>query len=548
MNLTSDLSGRSRPILRANPTRLLLIAAALAAAALVLLAPAYLVLRTIGAEQETSTLLANANTLAILFNTLLLGGSVTLAAALIAVPVAWLTACTDLPGKRIWTVLAALPLVLPSYVAAYVYMTILAPKGLLQQILEPLFGLERFPSLLGFPGAFLVLTAICYPFILLTVRAALLRMDPALIEAARSLGMSPGRAFLRVTLPNLRPSIAAGGILVLLYVLRDFGAVTMWQVNTFTRIIYNRYLSYRLDTAAALALVIVLITVGILFFDSRTRGKARYERLSTGVARQIRPVRLGRWRWPAVGFLATLIFCTLILPAATLLYWLWRGWNQEWAVPSSLPASASYLELLSGMLLPAWNSFSVSFLAACLAVLFGLPVAILATRHSSRFSGFIERLTFLGYALPGIVVALALVFFGIHFASSLYQTFPILLAAYIILFLPQTIGAQRSSLLQISPRLEEAARSLGQRPFTAFRKVTLPLAVPGVLAGGALVFLTSMKELPATLILSPFGFSTLSTQVWTHINEAFFAQAALPALLILLLSSLPLALLTLRDN
>ena len=177
-----------------------------------------------------------------------------------------------------------------------------------------------------------------------------------------------------------------------------------------------------------------------------------------------------------------------------------------------------------------------------------LPVAILVVRRPNRFNQLIERLTYVSYALPGIVVALALVFFGIHYASSLYQTLPLLLIAYVILFLPQALGSQRSSLLQISPRLEEAARSLGQRPFTAFRKITFPLALPGVLAGGILVFLTSMKELPAALILSPLGFSTLSTAVWTNINEAFFARAAAPALLILLLSSLPLALMTLRNR
>jgi iron(III) transport system permease protein len=472
--------------------------------------------------------------------------AVTLAAGVIAVPAAWLTACTDLAGKRLWTILAALPLVLPSYVAAYVYMTLLAPKGLLQQLLQPLTGIERLPSLLGFPGAFLVLTAICYPFIFLTVRAAFLRMDPALIEAARSLGLSPRQAFFRVTLPYLRPSIFAGSILVMLYVLRDFGAVTMWQYSTFTRIIYNRYLSYRLDTAAALALVIVVITFIILLFDSRTRGKARYGRLSTGVARQQRPVPLGRWRWLAYLFLSSLIFAALILPALALTYWLWRGWQQTWTAQTLY--GTSNLDSLVGLLQPAWNSISVSLIAALLAVLLALPVALLVVRRPNGLHRFIERLTYVGFSLPGIVVALALVFFGIHYASSLYQTLPLLLAAYVILFLPQAVGSQRSSLMQISPSLEEAARSLGKRPLTAFRQITLPLAMPGVLAGGALVFLTSMKELPATLILSPFGFSTLSTEIWSHINEAFFAQAAAPALLILLLSSVPLAFLTLRHN
>ena len=559
MNLTNEIPVHSKPRVnwrrwpaawrwpRARSAHMLLYAAALAVAAMIVLVPAYLLMRMAGAGRETFDLLAKANTLQTMLNSILLAGSVTLAAAVIAIPVAWLTVCTDLREKRIWAILAALPLVLPSYVAAYVYMTILAPKGLLQQFLEPLTGIERLPSLIGFPGAFLVLTIISYPFILLTVRAALVRMDPSLFEAARSLGSSPGNAFLRVTLPYLRPSIVAGGLLVALYVLRDFGAVTMWQYSTFTRIIYNRYLSYKLDTAAALALVVVAITIFILFLDSRSRGRARYERLSPGVARQRHPVKLGRWKWLVRLLLGALVFTTLVLPGLTLSFWLWRGWKQDWAV-QSLHGSGSFVSSLVNLLQPAWNSFSVSLLAAFLAALMALPVAVLVVRRPSRFSRLMERLTYVSFALPGIVVALALVFFGIHYVSSLYQTLPMMLAAYVILFLPQAVGSQRASLLQISPGLEEAARSLGKRPFTVFRKVTFPLVVPGVFAGGALVFLTSMKELPATLLLSPLGFSTLSTQVWSNINEAFFAKAAAPALLILLLSSLPLAFLTLRDK
>jgi len=528
-------------------TYVFLLAAGVAVATLIILVPAYLLLRMAGAGRETLEILSKAHTLKILLNTILLAGLVTFAATVIATPVAWLTVRTDLPGKRIWTILAALPLVLPSYAAAYVYVTILAPKGLLQQFLEPLLGIERLPSLVGFPGAFLVLTFISYPYILLTVRAALQRMDPSLIEAARSLGSSPLQAFVRVMLPYLRPSIVAGGVLVALYVLRDFGAVTMWQYNTFTRIIYNRYLSYRLDTAAALALVVVVITATILLLESRSRGRARYERLSTGVARHQRPVKLGRWQWPTLLFLTSLVFVTLILPSMGLLVWLWRGWLQDWVL-HTLGGSTIDPESLASLLQPAWRSISVSSLAALLAIILALPVAILVVRHPGRLSNLLERLTYVSFALPGIVVALALVFFGIQYAPWLYQTLPMLLAAYAILFLPQAVGAQRASLLQVPPTLEEAARSLGKRPFTVFRRVTFPLILPGIAAGAALVFLTSMKELPATLLLSPIGFTTLSTQVWSNINEAFFARAAAPTLLLLLLSSLPLALLTLRDK
>ncbi len=530
-----------------RPVYWLLAVTAGGVAVLILLVPAYLLLRMAGSGREAVDLLVKVQTLQIFGNTILLAGAVTMAAILIAVPVAWITARTDLPGRRVWIILAALPLVLPSYVAAYIYATLLAPKGMLQQFLEPWIGLERLPSLVGFPGAFLVLTFITYPYILLTVRAALQHMDPAMIEAARSLGCTPWQTFRKVTLPALRPAILAGSILVVLYVLRDFGAVTMWQYSTFTRVIYNRYLSYRLDTAAALAFIVVLVTVIVLFLESQSRGKLRYDRLSSGAARPQRPVQLGKWKWPASLLLGLLVFLTLILPSVGLFVWLWRGLIQNSAA-SVVNGSQSGLESLLQIIGPAWNSFSVSMLAALLVMILALPVALLAVRRPGRLSFLLERLTHLSYALPGLVVALALVFFGIQYAQPMYQTLPMLLAAYVILFIPQAIGSQRVAMLQISPRLEEAGRSLGKRPLYVFRQITFPLIRPAILAGGALVFLTSMKELPATLILSPLGFSTLSTQIWTNINEAFFARAALPTLLLLLLSSLPLALLTLREK
>lgn len=534
-----------RPRLRLS--YLLLVAAAGGVAVLILLVPTYLLLRMAGSGRDSVELLARAQTFQIFGNTILLAGAVTTAAILIAVPVAWLTARSDLPGRRIWTILAALPLVLPSYVAAYIYATILAPKGMLQQFLEPWIGIERLPSLVGFPGAFMVLTFITYPYILLTTRAALQRMDPAMVEAARSLGCSPWQTFRKVTLPALRPAILAGSILVVLYVLRDFGAVTMWQYSTFTRVIYNRYLSYRLDTAAALAFVVVLVTVIVLFLESQSRGKMRYDRLSSGVARPQRPVKLGRWKWPALFLLGILVFVTLILPTIGLIVWLWRGLGQD-STLFMVSGAESGLEMLLKMIGPAWSSLSVSMLAALLVMILAMPVAVLVVRRPGRLTHLLERVTHLSYALPGLVVALALVFFGIQYAKPMYQTMPMLLAAYVILFIPQAVGSQRVAMLQISPRLEEAGRSLGKRPFTVFRQITFPLLRPGILAGGALVFLTSMKELPATLILSPMGFSTLATQIWTNINEAFFARAALPTLLLILLSSLPLTLLTLREK
>lgn len=512
----------------------LLLLAALAVGGLMLLPPAYLVVRTAGAGTAALDILLRPTTLATLVRTVLLASSVTLASALLAVPLAWLTVSTDLPGRRFWAVATALPLVLPSYVAAYLLASILGPRGLLQQALEPALGITRLPEIYGFPGAFLALTLMSYPYTLLSVRAALQRMDPALLEAARSLGLSPWGAFRQVTLPHLRPAVVAGSLLVALYVLRDFGAVAMMRYDTFTRIIYIQYRSFvDRSLAASLALVLVGMTAALLYLELRTRGKAHYARRSVGAARKMRPVRLGRWRWPALLFVGSVVTISLLLPAGGLLYWLGRG------LADGLPL---------GKLLPAaGNSLGVSLAAALLAIAGALPVAVVAVRRPGRLGQLVERLTYTGFALPGIVIALALVFFGAGYAPSLYQTLPLLLIAYIILFIPQAVGATRTSLLQVPRSLEEAARSLGQSPAGVLRRVTIPLVRPGLTAGGALVFLTCMKELPATLLLSPLGFRTLSTGVWANISEAFFAQAAAPALLLVLLSSIPLALLTFRD-
>ncbi len=293
--------------------------------------------------------------------------------------------------------------------------------------------------------------------------------------------------------------------------------------------------------AAALSLVLVAVAVVILFIEFRTRGRAQYHRSTVGVTQPPAYTRLNRWRWPALGFCALVVFLALIMPMSVLGYWLVRG------ISAGEP-----LRLAWGA---ALNSGYVSGLAAVVTAVAALPVAVLAVRYSSRISGLLERATYIGFALPGIVIALALVFFGANYATPIYQTLGLLIFAYVIVFLPQAVGSTRSSLLQVSPRVEEAARSLGRTPLQTLATVTLPLATvtlplvrPGILAGAALVFLTTMKELPATLLLSPIGFKTLATSIWSATSEAFFARAAVPALLLILISSVPMAFLVIRER
>ncbi len=516
-----------------RPPATLLFPAVLVAGAMVL-PLAYLVIRALGAGTDTWDLLLRPRTLQILARSLLLVVSVTGASIVIAVPLAWLTVRTDLPFRRVWAVLTALPLVIPSYVAGFLVVVALGPRGMVQGILEPL-GVDRLPEIFGFPGAMLTLTFLSFPYVLLPVRAALGRMDPSLEESSRSLGHGPWTTFRRVILPLLRPSIAAGALLVALYTLSDFGAVSLLRFETFTWAIFIQYESaFDRSLAAALSLVLVVVALGVLLTEAGARGRWRYYRTTAMATRPPEIVALGRWRWPALALCGAVVALALALPTSVLSYWVVRG----------IAAGEPFRDLWDA----TRNSLYVSSLAALASVAVSLPVAVLTVRYPGRASALLERLSHVGFALPGIVVALALVFFGTAFATPLYQTTGLLIFAYVVLYLPPALGATRSALLQVNPRMEEAARSLGRTPVRAFATVTLPLLRSGVLAGAALVFLLTMKELPATLILSPIGFETLATSIWSAASEAFFAQAAAPALLLVLASSVPMAFLVLRDR
>ncbi len=506
---------------------------ALIIAAAITLPLVYLVIRAAEADADAWRDLTRASTLRLLRNTALLAATVTATSLAVALPAAWLTVRTDLPGRRVWSVLTMLPLVVPSYVGALAFVAALGPRGTLQDLLAPL-GVDRLPEVYGFGGAVLTLTLVTYPYLLLVLRAGLRGMDPATEEAARALGAGPWRTFWRVVVPQLRVPIAAGGLLVALYVVADFGAVSILRYDTFTRAIFIQYQStFDRAAAAVLSLALVGLVVAILGLEAATRARGRYYR-TTGAHRSPRRVALGRWRWPAIAFLALLVGVALGLPVGVLLYWLERGLAQG--------------EPFAGTWSAAWHSAIVSAAAAGVATAAAVPVAVVVVRHRSWLSSVIERLSYMGFALPGIVVALSLVFFSLRVLPSLYQTAAVLIFAYVVLFFPQALGALRTSLVQVRPSIEEAARGLGRSPLRVLLTVTLPLLIPGLLSGLALVFLTAMKELPATILLAPIEFDTLATRIWSASSDAFFARAAAPALLLILVAALPMAALVAREH
>jgi iron(III) transport system permease protein len=504
--------------------------------ALAMLLPSlYLLVRASSVGYERSAeLLLRPQTAQILLNSVTLAALVTGISALISLPLAWLTVRTDLPGKRWWSVLCALPLVFPSYVGSYSLLAMMGPRGMVQGWLEP-FGVDRLPSIYGLPGAVWALTIFSYPYLFLSIRAGLRNLDPAIEEAARSLGHGPWQTFWRVTLPSLRPSIAAGALLVSLYVLSDFGAVSMLRFNSFTRAIYVQYLSsFDRSLAALLSVILVILSVLLLIAAQRMQGAARYHRVGVGTSRKTSLLRLGLWKLPALFLCVGVVVASLVLPTSVVLYWLIRG----------LLAGESLNPVWTAML----NSIRVASMTSIVAAALALPVAYFAVRFPSRYSGGVYHAIYIGNGLPGIVIALSLVFLGANYLPVLYQTIAMLIFAYLVRFLPEATGTVRAGLLQISPRLEEAARSLGLTRRQAIWRVTIPLVRPGIWAGVALVFLSTIKELPATLLLGPTGFTTLATQIWSATAESFYARAAAPALILLVVSALSVVLILRQEE
>lgn len=517
---------------RGRKAPILLQAAALGVTALVLLPIIYLVARALEADASSWRLIMRWRTVSLTLHTIGLAVAVTLAATAIGVALAWLAVRSDMPGRRVWATLFALPLVIPSYVGAFTLLSALGPTGELQRLLEPL-GVERLPDITGFSGAFLALTLFTYPYVYLVTVAGIRGVDPAFEEAGRVAGRSRARVFRTVTLPLLRPSIGAGALLVALYTLHDFGAVSLMRYPTFTQAIFLQYkAAFDRTPAAILSLMLAALALVVVVAERRARGRARYYRSGTGATRPLRPVPLGRWRWPALVLSAGVIGVALVLPAGMLLMLLARGLAA--GTPLNLTIWA------------AGASAIVSGAGAILALVAAAPVAVLGARYPSRRSRSVESLSYMGYALPGLVVALAFVFLASSYVPLLYQSLPLLVIAYVVMFLPQTAEPLRAGLLQLTPRMEEAARTLGRGRGRILKDIVFPLIAKPALAGAALVFLTAMKELPATLLLRPTGFETLSTRVWTSASAGLYSRAAVPALLLMLLSSVPLAVLARR--
>jgi iron(III) transport system permease protein len=507
----------------------------LASAALILLPLGYVTALALSTDAAVWQRLWATRIPELLFNTVSLAGAVAILAFVLGVSTAWLIARFDFPGRQLWEVALVLPLAMPTYVLAYVYNYLLGFGGPVEHLWQALAGPQaRIFSPQSFWGATLVMALDTFPFVYLLTRSALLTLNVSFEEVARTCGASRLQTMRRVTLPLLRPSIVAGMALVILYVVSDFGAVSLLRYQTLTYAVFQQ-MTGRSDNQAASILSILLVVLALVFLLTERwfRHKSRFYQ-TTGRYRVPQRFRCGLGTGAAItAFLAAIVSAAFGIPAYLLVQW------------SLSPEARAILDArFVGFV---WNSAFLSALAATAGVLIGLPLAYLASRKPTWLNIGCLQAAYAGYVLPGPVAALAVLVLVLKLMPVFYGTAVILVIAYVLHFLPAGLQSLEPALQQVTPNLEEVARTLGLGVQETWRRVTLPLIRNGFLVAWVLIFLQTMKELPATLLLRPVGFDTLAIRVWLEASEEYYQLAAPSALLIVLVGLPALVLLLSRD-
>lgn len=515
----------------ASPLQLL----ALAGAAVILLPLVYVTSQALSADRAVWARLWATRVPELLANTVSLAASVACLTLLLGLSTAWLVTRVELPGRPLWEGALVLPLAMPTYVLAYVYSYMLGFGGPVEQLWRIVAGPEaRIFSPHSFLGATIVMALDTFPFVYLLCRSALLSMNVSFEEVARASGVSRTRTLWSVTLPLMRPSIAAGLALVILYVVSDFGAVSLLRYQTLTYAVFQQ-MTGRSDNMAASILSVLLVALALIFLVTERwfRQRSRYYQ-TTGRYRAPQRHRYGLLGTGLViGYLGTIVAASFAIPAYLLVQW-----------SLSPEAQATLDTRFVGFI---WNSSLLAASAATAGVLIGLPLAYLASRKPTWLNIGCLQAAYAGYVLPGPVAALAVLVLFTKLAPIFYGSVLILIVAYVIHFLPAGLQSLEPALQQITPNLEEVARTLGLGVRDTWKRVTLPLMRNGFVVAWVLMFLQTMKELPATLLLRPVGFDTLAIRVWMEASEEYFQLAAPSALLIVLLSLPALFLLVAKD-
>ena len=452
-----------------------------------------------GGWSAAATSIRASSSLVLLLHTALVALVATPICGVIGVGTAWLIERTQLPLRRLWALLVVAPLVVPLFVTSYAY----ASLG---------------ESLTGYWGSVAIIAFTYYPIVYLLVAASLRVVDPALEETARSLGLGPWRTFARAVLPQIRPALYGGLLLVFLDALVEFDAFVAFKYQTFVFDIYYQYqVSFSASGAAALSFFSIVLCLFVLFVEWRLRGDANYTRIAHGVRRTTTRYDLGKAAPLAVLALIALATVSLGIPVGELIYWFTQG---SQAALSSAAAGSQYLW-------PATvTSVALGLSAAVVGVVLALPIAVLAVRYRGRSVTLAERSIYLSFALPDLVAAIALAYVANRYIHFLYGSMALLVLAEAMLFIPFAVVALRSTIGLIEPTLEDTARSLGLGPLRTLWRVTVPLARPGLAAAAVLVFAFVLGDLSTAQVLLPPSYYTLGTQFWADGRTVAFAAAA----------------------
>lgn len=499
------------------------------------------------AEGELFRHLADTVLLDYLGNTLGLVVGVVLLSLLFGVPTAWLVAMCQVPGRRALQWALMLPMAMPSYIVAYVYTDLLDYSGPLQAGLRALFGWNSpadywFPAIRSLGGAAWVLALVLFPYVYLLTRASFLEQSVSLIHSSRLLGCTPWQSFRRLSLPLARPAIMVAVSLVAMETLADFATVHFFAINTLTTAVYDTWLGYgSLATAAKLSCLMLLAVVLLIALERCSRSRQQVFQKSMGHEQPLRYPLKGMSRALAAFWCWGLVLAGFGLPFVILLDYGVRYFELSWT-----PEFVRF----------AGNSLLISALTALLAMGIALLLGFFRRLDGGIKSLLPLRIAAMGYAMPGTVLAIGVLvpLTALDFAINdlaewlgrqgpgllLTGTIIAIVFGYLVRFVAIAIGSVESSMGKISPSLDMAARSLGQGDGGMLRRVHLPLVRRGLFAGAMLVFIESMKELPAALLLRPFNFDTLATHVYQFVSDEMLERGALGAIVIVLVGLLPL--------
>ncbi|OGO78462.1 MAG: hypothetical protein A2Y23_05005 [Clostridiales bacterium GWB2_37_7] len=511
-----------------KPPRLMLLFINIVTALIMSLPVLYVVVRAVSAPLEKWQVLLGTRIPALLWNTFSLASMVAIITTFIGVSLAWLVEQTNLPGRKLIKVVLTLPLAIPPYIGALTYIIIFGKRGLLYTLL----GTSLIDVYSFFSVAF-IMSMFTFPYVFLIVSAALSKINANYLEAGSSCGATYPTIFKRVLLPLVMPAILSGNMIVFFYILSDFGAVSMLRYSTFTSSVYFQMVG-KLDRSGAAILSMLTIGLGILILLA----KAHFQKhsafyLNPKSNRINMPLKLGKCKKLCLIFVFIVLFFSVIMPLSALIAWSIKG----------IIAKAVTIKMFGYI----GNSLFISMGAALVTMLLSIPITYFKFRHPTRFTSMLNGICNLGLIIPGTLLALGMVFVINKYFMWLMFGPIVLIIGHAMRYLPRNLQSTESSMALISPVLDETAYSLGVRFGTVLRKVIFPTILPGVLSGGALVMVSSLKELPITLMLRPPGYDTLAVRIWIQASDGFYTNAAPAGLLIVIASLIPLLFLVRKE-